>query len=139
MGIPFTENDWNNLAVALGGMEKGLTPPEMARAYTTLGDRGSYKNDTTIRRIEDSTGKTVYQAQLLKEQVLSEETAFIVSSMLQSAAATGTAHRQRTECSCQNRNRAAAAKPLNTQISMVQTTSGWLPIIRSIPLLLDGL
>lgn len=94
MGIPFTENDWNNLAVALGGMEKGLTPLEMARAYTTLGDRGSYKNDTTIRRIEDSTGKTVYQAQLLKEQVLSEETAFIVSSMLQSAAATGgTAHR----------------------------------------------
>lgn len=94
MGVPFTDNDWNNLAIALGGMEEGLTPLEMARAYATLGDRGSYKDYTTIRRIDDSTGKTVYQAQSAKEQALSEETAFLVSNMLQSTTDTGgTAHR----------------------------------------------
>ena len=94
LGITFAESDWNNLAVALGGMEKGVTPLELARAYATLGDRGSYKNYTTIRRIDDSMGKTLYQSQPVKEQVISEETAFIVNNILQSAADTGgTAHR----------------------------------------------
>ena len=94
MGIHFTDGDRNNLAVALGGMEEGTTPLELARAYAALGDRGSFKNYTTIRRIEDSKGKTMYEHRPVKEQVISEETAFIVSNMLQSAADTGgTAHR----------------------------------------------
>ena len=39
-------------------------------------------------------GKTLYQSQPVKEQVISEETAFIVNNILQSAADTGgTAHR----------------------------------------------
>jgi len=93
MGIPFTDGDKHNLAVALGGMEQGVTPLELARAYAALGDRGSYKDYTTIRRIEDSRGKVLYEYQPVKTQAVSEETAFIISSMLQSAAKTGgTAH-----------------------------------------------
>ncbi|HHY82356.1 MAG TPA: PBP1A family penicillin-binding protein [Clostridiales bacterium] len=89
LGIPFTESDRNNLAVALGGMEKGVTPLELARAYATLGNRGSYKDYTTIRRIEDSFGKTLYEYKPSKKQVISEETAFLVSNILQSAASKG--------------------------------------------------
>jgi 1A family penicillin-binding protein len=84
MGISFESGD-NNLAIALGGMEKGVTPLEIARAYAAIGDRGSYKNYTTILRIDDSRGKTLYENHTIKEQVFSEETAFLVTSMLQSA------------------------------------------------------
>ena len=89
MGIEFTAGDRNNLAIALGGMEKGVSPIDLTRAYTALGDRGSYKDYTTIRRIEDSNGRVLYEYRLKKTQVLSEETAFIVSNMLQSSTATG--------------------------------------------------
>ncbi len=94
LGIPFSDSDWSSLAVALGGMEQGVTPLELSRAFAALGDRGSYKDYTTIRRIEDSRGRTLYEAQTFKEQVISEETAYIINNILQSAADTGgTAHR----------------------------------------------
>ncbi len=89
MGIPFTESDHYNLAIALGGMEKGVSPVELASAYTTFGDRGSYKSSTTIRRIDDSLGRTLYEYRPKKEQAISEETAFLISNLLQSAADTG--------------------------------------------------
>lgn len=93
MGITFTENDHYNIALALGGMEEGTTPLEMARAFASLGDRGSYKEETAIRRIDDSHGKTLYRSRIEKEQIFSEETAFLVNSILQTAADTGTARR----------------------------------------------
>jgi 1A family penicillin-binding protein len=89
MGIQFTASDRNNLAIALGGMEEGIRPLELARAYTTFGDRGSYKDYTTIRRIDDSFGRTLYEYRPNKEQVLSEETAFLISNMLQTSTETG--------------------------------------------------
>ena len=90
LGIPFTEGDHAPM-LALGGMEQGTTPLEIARAFASLGDRGSYKDETTIRRIDDSHGKTIYQSRISKEQVFSEETAFIINDILQTAADTGTA------------------------------------------------
>jgi membrane peptidoglycan carboxypeptidase len=86
LGIPFTEDDHYRANLVLGGMEQGATPLEIARAFASLGDRGSYKEETTIRRIDDSHGKTVYQSRISKEQVFSEETAFIINDILQSAA-----------------------------------------------------
>ena len=93
MGLTFKDED-RTLPLALGGMAEGISPLEMARAYAALGDKGSYKKETTIRRIDDSRGKTLYQSRTTKEPVFSEETAFIINSMLQSSADTGgTAHR----------------------------------------------
>jgi penicillin-binding protein 1A len=89
LGITFTESDRNNLSIALGGMEKGISPLEMARAYSTFGDRGSYKKYTIINRIEDYSGRILYEYRPVKEQALSEEIAFILSSILQSAARKG--------------------------------------------------
>ncbi|HBG76721.1 MAG TPA: hypothetical protein DDW86_07170, partial [Clostridiales bacterium] len=56
---------------------------------TAFGDRGSYKSSTTIRRIDDSLGRTLYEYRPKKEQAISEETAFLISNLLQSAADTG--------------------------------------------------
>jgi penicillin-binding protein 1A len=89
MGMEFADSDQNNLAIALGGMTEGVSPLILARTFATLGDRGAYKDYTTIRRIDDSFGRTLYEYRPQKQQAISEETAFLVSSMLQSAASTG--------------------------------------------------
>jgi penicillin-binding protein 1A len=93
LGIPFEKEDQNNLAIALGGFYKGVTPVELARAYAALADNGRYKEYTTIRHIEDSYGITVYQSKYKRTQAITEETAFIMSNILQSTVESGTASR----------------------------------------------
>ncbi|HPT78806.1 MAG TPA: PBP1A family penicillin-binding protein [Candidatus Atribacteria bacterium] len=89
MGLEFDPKDRNSLTVALGGLVRGISPIDLARAYTVLGDRGAYKDYTTIRCITDSYGNVLYEHRPQKKQVLTEETAFLVSSILQSAAGPG--------------------------------------------------
>ena len=83
LGIPFANED-NSLSVALGGFHYGISPIELARAYTTLADGGRYKDYTTIRRIEDPNGVVVYEFNPQKEQYISEESAFLINNILQS-------------------------------------------------------
>lgn len=83
LGIPFADED-NSLSVALGGFHYGISPMELARAYTTLADGGKYKNYTTIRRIEDPNGVVVYEFNPQKTQYISEESAFLINNILQS-------------------------------------------------------
>ena len=89
MGITFADEDSHS--IALGGFYKGVTPIELARAYAVLADNGRYKEYTTIRRIENSYGITVYESKRKKTQVISEETAFIISDILQDTVKSGTA------------------------------------------------
>lgn len=84
LGIPFAQEDYNNLSVALGGFHYGISPMDLAEAYTAFADRGRYKEYTTIRRIEDSHGVPLYKFEPKKQQLVSEETAFIISNILQS-------------------------------------------------------
>jgi len=93
MGIPFADEDREHLAIALGGLYKGVTPIELARAYAVLADNGRYKDYTTIRRIKNSYGIVVYESKNKKTQVMSEETAFIISDILQDTVESGTATR----------------------------------------------
>lgn len=92
-GIPFEKEDFNNLSIALGGLSKGITPMELARAYMVLADSGTYKDVTTIRRIEDSNGVPLYEYHPMKQQVISQETAFIMNDILHSTTEWGTASR----------------------------------------------
>jgi len=85
LGIPFAQEDYNNLSVALGGFHYGISPMNLAEAYTAFADKGKYKKHTTIRRIEDSFGVPLYEFEPKKRQVVSEETAFIISNILQSS------------------------------------------------------
>ncbi|NLJ40894.1 MAG: PBP1A family penicillin-binding protein [Clostridiales bacterium] len=84
LGIPFDEED-RSLSVALGGFHRGISPIELARAYSTLADRGKYKDYTTIRRIEDPKGVTVYNANHQKSQNISVESTFIMNNILKSS------------------------------------------------------
>lgn len=90
LGIPIGEEDQNNLAIGLGGFHDGITLLELARAYTCLADNGVYKELSSIRRIEDNHGVVLYENRPLKRNAVSQETAFLINNMLQSAVEWGT-------------------------------------------------
>ncbi len=56
--IPVTKKD-KNLALALGGMSGGVSPEQMAGAYTAFANGGMVMKPFFIRKIVDSTGKVV--------------------------------------------------------------------------------
>ncbi len=90
LGIPFDKND-TRLALALGGFTYGVSPQELCAAYAAFADGGVYRSATLIRRIEDRDGRTLYEARPIARRVMSEGSAFILTTMLQSVVQSGTA------------------------------------------------
>lgn len=58
-GIPVSDDDYHLGAVALGGMDKGVTPLEMASAYSVFANDGVKVEPHFITRIVDATGAVV--------------------------------------------------------------------------------
>lgn len=92
MGVSF-EGEKPGLALALGGFTHGVSPMEMAGAYTAIANGGVYIKPTTIERICTADGETVYERSVSGERVMSSANAYILTSMLQSVAAEGTGRR----------------------------------------------
>ena len=62
MGITtLTEKD-ENLSLALGGLDKGISPLEMAGAYSTIANDGEYIEPTFYTEIERNNGKKLIKA-----------------------------------------------------------------------------
>jgi penicillin-binding protein 1A len=78
-------------AIALGTSE--VYPIEMVSAYATFANGGIYCEPMSITRIDDRYGITIAQFYPKREEVLSEETAFMMSSLLQSVIKKGTGRR----------------------------------------------
>jgi penicillin-binding protein 2A len=57
-GIPLDKAD-NNLAVALGGLHKGVSPMNMAEAYTVFPNHGYRTTPHVIKKIVDSHGNVL--------------------------------------------------------------------------------
>lgn len=90
VGIQFEDRD-TGLTLALGGFTKGVSPLILCNAFTPFANGGYYSYPSCIERITDSEGNVIYERPKTKTCVLSKETAFIMTSMLESAATTGTA------------------------------------------------
>ena len=82
MGITSLTKVDNNLNLALGGLDKGISPLEMASAYGIIANDGIYIEPTFYKKIENSYGKTVVKSKQNKRRVFSEEVAFIAQSLL---------------------------------------------------------
>lgn len=67
---PFDGRRIENPSIALGGMENGATPLEMASAYSTFANGGVHIKPHLIDRITDRNGRQLYVAQFPGEQVL---------------------------------------------------------------------
>ncbi len=59
-----------NLALALGGLTKGVTVMDMATAYGTLGSLGIRTDSVVITKIENQYGEVIYQATPRKVPVI---------------------------------------------------------------------
>ncbi len=92
LGVEFDGND-TSLTLALGGFSYGVSPLQMVGAYACFGSGGEYDTPSLIRFITDSHGNELYRYQPENKRVISEENAYILTSMLQSAIEEGTGRR----------------------------------------------
>ncbi|MDD2371849.1 MAG: PBP1A family penicillin-binding protein [Firmicutes bacterium] len=83
-------NEKDNLSMALGGLQNGVTPLEMARAFGVFGNNGVLVESNTIRRIEDSFGNLIYESKPKSTQAISPEVAYMVNSVLIDVVDSGT-------------------------------------------------
>jgi len=70
---------------------------EMVGAYGTYANKGVYTRPMYVTRIEDKNGNLISSFNTKIEEVLSEETAFLMLHMLQKVVQTGSAFRLRRE------------------------------------------
>jgi len=80
-------------SLALGSGE--VTLEGMTAAYATFASAGVHRTPVFIRRVEDSEGRIIYEAPIEETQVVSEQTAFLLSSMLSDVVNYGTAWKAR--------------------------------------------
>lgn len=89
VGIPLSDADWG-LSLALGSMTYGVSPVQLAAAYSAFGNGGVYYEPYFIRSIEDAQGNVIYAHTREGQRVLSRETAYLMNSLLQSVTTAGT-------------------------------------------------
>ena len=82
MGISTLTDKDNNLSLALGGLEKGISPLEMASAYATIANGGTYIEPTFYTTIVNRLGKTVVEAKPKEKRVISKNVAYVLSELL---------------------------------------------------------
>lgn len=80
-----------NLAMALGGLSKGVNPLEMAAAYSVLATNGIYCKPIALLKIVDRSGKVLYEAKTESKRVVDAESAYLTTNMLQDVLIKGTA------------------------------------------------
>jgi penicillin-binding protein 1A len=82
-------NDYN-LSTALGGITRGVSPLEMASAYSAFGNEGIHAPHFVISKILDSSGNTIYEYHPRYNKAMSSETAWLMTGMLQGVVQYGT-------------------------------------------------
>ncbi|MGX7091388.1 transglycosylase domain-containing protein [Hutsoniella sourekii] len=81
-GIPLKEED-KNLTLALGALSKGVTPLELANAYSAFANQGIRRDSFFIRKILDAAGNVVYQNEKpAKHMVMTKNIAADMTSMM---------------------------------------------------------
>ena len=71
-----------DLPLALGGLEKGSTPIEMAGAYACIANGGKYIEPIFYTKIENSNGKVVLKNKQKNKNVYSEDTTYVLKKLL---------------------------------------------------------
>lgn len=82
MGITTLTEEDNTLVLALGGLQKGISPLEMAGAYATIANDGVYIEPVFYSKIQDKEGKIIYEPKQETHRVFSKDVAYILKSLL---------------------------------------------------------
>ncbi len=78
-----TRNDANFSALSLGGMTKGISPLEMAGAYTPLANEGTFMKPTFVQKITTSSGEVIYENKQEGKKAMSEQNAYLLTNILE--------------------------------------------------------
>ena len=82
VGLTQIEGD-EGLSLGLGGLTHGVSVHQMAAAYSSIANNGVYREPTFYTKVTDAEGNVLYEPKQEEEQVLSEQTAYIVKNILQ--------------------------------------------------------
>ncbi len=83
-------NDCDRAALALGQLNYGVTLRELTSAYTAFSDSGVYHNARSYYRVLDNSGRVVLSRGEEGKVVLTQETAAIMTKLLQGVIREGT-------------------------------------------------
>ena len=82
MGISTLTEEDETLVLALGGLQKGISPLEMAAAYAMIANDGMYIEPTFYTNINNKSGETIIRTSQTKRKVVSSDVAYIVKELL---------------------------------------------------------
>lgn len=82
MGITTLTAKDEELPLALGGLEQGISPLEMASAYATIANDGVYIEPTFYTNITNKYGKNIIKNKPKTKKVVSKQTAYILKEIL---------------------------------------------------------
>lgn len=80
--IGIMDNGTFSLPYGIGGMTYGLSPISLAGAYTIFPNQGQYLKPSTIKKISTLDGEILYERDLSTKEVISKESAGIMTSTL---------------------------------------------------------
>lgn len=84
MGITTLTKEDESLVLSLGGLQKGISPLEMAGAYAMIANDGKYIEPTFYSMIDNHEGKNIVKTSQRTKRVVSKEVAYIVKEILTS-------------------------------------------------------
>ncbi|MGI9016599.1 MAG: transglycosylase domain-containing protein [Euzebya sp.] len=82
-----------NPSIALGGLEVGVTPLEMAGAYSAFANAGAFIRPSLIDRVTDQQGNVLFERDLTPTQVLDPTVNEVMVDTMQQVVCCGTAGR----------------------------------------------
>lgn len=110
----------DDLSIVLGS--SSLTPEEMTRTFSIIANGGKLIEPVYITKIEDRDGKILEEhTEVVSEQVLNEETSFLMTNILEDVVARGTGWRARAI------NRPSAGKTGSTDNYADAWYMGYIP------------
>ena len=82
MGISTLTKEDENLALALGGLQNGISPLEMAGGYATIANDGKYIEPVFYSNINNKSDEKILEPKQKTKRVFSKEVAYILKNIL---------------------------------------------------------
>ena len=89
IGMPRFEEE--GLSLALGGLQDGVSPTQMAAGYASIANGGMYKTPIFYTKVTDGKGNVLYETEKIENRVMTEQVAYIAADILKQPVISGTA------------------------------------------------
>ena len=89
IGMPRFEEE--GLSLALGGLQNGVSPTQMAAGYASIASGGIYRTPIFYTKVTDSKGNVLYESEKVENRVMTEQVAYIAADILKQPVISGTA------------------------------------------------